>query len=79
MEIHVYNYALDTSIDVKMDESALDEKSSFKRQGLTFLLNWIVKKQIGALVRSRKFLPPELALYLYKSTIRPYMEYCCHV
>ena len=26
-----------------------------------------------------KFLSPEVALYLYKSTIRPRMEYCCHV
>ena len=26
-----------------------------------------------------KFLFPEVALYLYKSTIRPCMEYCCHV
>ena len=26
-----------------------------------------------------KFLSPEFALYLYKSTIQPYMEYCCHV
>ena len=26
-----------------------------------------------------KFLSPEVALYLYKSTIRPCMEYCCHV
>ena len=26
-----------------------------------------------------KFLSPEVALYLYKSTIHPYMEYCCHV
>ena len=25
------------------------------------------------------FLSPEVALYLYKSTIRPCMEYCCHV
>ena len=25
-----------------------------------------------------KFLSPEVALYLYKSTIRPCMEYCCH-
>ena len=36
-------------------------------------------KKIGALICSMKFLPPEVALYLYKSTIRPYMEYCCHV
>ena len=26
-----------------------------------------------------KFLSPEVALCLYKSTIRPCMEYCCHV
>ena len=26
-----------------------------------------------------KFLFPEVALYLYKSTIHPCMEYCCHV
>ena len=58
--------------------------------GLTFSsrLDWgtyivsIVKtasKKIGALIRSMKFLSPEVPLYLYKSTIRPCMEYCCHV
>ena len=26
-----------------------------------------------------KFLSPEVAPYLYKSTICPCMEYCCHV
>ena len=26
-----------------------------------------------------KFLSPEVALYLHKSTIQPCMEYCCHV
>ena len=26
-----------------------------------------------------KFSSPEVALYLYESTIRPSMEYCCHV
>ena len=36
-------------------------------------------KKIGALIRSMKFLSPEVALYLCKSTIRPCMEYCCHV
>ena len=36
-------------------------------------------KKIGALIRSMKFLSPEVALYLYKSTIRPCMEYCVHV
>ena len=32
-------------------------------------------KKIRALIRSMKFLSPEVALYLYKSTIRPCMEY----
>ena len=36
-------------------------------------------KKIGALIRSMKFLSPEVALYLYKSTIRLCMEYYCHV
>ena len=78
------------AIDVKMDGSVLEEKSSFKMAGLTFSskLDWgsyivsIVKtasKKIGALILSMKFLSPEAALYLYKSTIRPFMEYCCHV
>ena len=78
------------SIDVKMDGSALEEKSSFKILGLTFSskLNWgfyiisIAKnasKKIGTLTRSMKFLSLEVALYLYKSPIHPCMEYCCHV
>ena len=78
------------AIDVKMDGSVLEEKTSFKMLRLTFSskLDWgsyivsIAKsasKKIRALIRSMKFLSPEVALYLYKSTIRPCMEYCCHV
>ena len=78
------------SIDVKMDGSVLEEKSSFKMLGLTFSskLDWgsyiisiakTASKKIGALIRSMKFLSPEVALYFYKSTIRACMEYCCHV
>ena len=78
------------AIDVKMVGSILEEKTSFKMLGLTFLskldqISYIVSiaktasKKIGALIRSMKFLSPEVALYLYKSTIRPCMEYCCHV
>ena len=78
------------SVDVKMDRSILEEKSSFKILGSTFSseLDWgsciisiakTVSKKIGALIRSMKFLSPEVALYLYKSTICPCMEYCCHV
>ena len=73
-----------------MDGSVLQEKSSFKMLGLTFSskLDWgsyiisIAKsasKKIGALIHSMKFLSSEVALYLYKSIIRPCMEYCCHV
>ena len=78
------------SIDVKMDGPAIKEKSSFKMLGLTFSskLDWgsnitsiarTPSKKIGALIRSMKFLSPEVALYLYKSTIHQCMEYCCHV
>ena len=78
------------SIDVKMNGSALEEKSSFKMLGLTFSskLDWgsyitsiakTASKKIRALIRSMKFLSPEAALYFYKSTILPCMEYCCHI
>ena len=57
--------------------------------GLTFSskLDWgsyiisiakTTSKKIGTLICSMNFLSPEVALYLYKSTIRPCME-CCHV
>ena len=58
-------------------------------QGLTFSskLDWgsyiisiatTSSKKIGAFIRSMKFLSLEVALYLYKSIIRPCMEYCYH-
>ena len=78
------------SIDVKMDGSVLEEKSSFKMLDLTFSskLDWgsyiisiakTASKKIGPLIRSMMFLSPKIVLYLYKSTIRPCMEYCCHI
>ena len=76
------------SIDVKMDGSVLEKKSSFKMLELTFCFNldWgsniiakTASKKIGALILSTRFLSPEVALYLYKFSIHPYMEYCCHV
>ena len=36
-------------------------------------------KKIGALIRPMKFFSPEVAMHLFKSNIRPCMEYCCHV
>ena len=35
-------------------------------------------KKTGALLCSMRFLSPEVALYLYKSTISPCMQCCCH-
>ena len=77
------------SIDVKMNGFVLEEKSSFKMLELTSSkLDWAsyiistVKtpsKRIRALIRSMKFLSPEVARYLYKFTVRPCMEYCCHL
>ena len=51
----------------------LKEKHLLRCWGWLSLLNWI-----GALICPMKFLSPEVALYLYKSTIRPCIEYCCH-
>ena len=72
-----------------MDGPVLEGKSSFKMMGLTFSskLDWgsyiisiakTASKKIGALIGSMKFISPEVALYLYKSTICPCMESCCH-
>ena len=76
--------------DVRMNGPVLEEQPFLKILGLTFSskLYWdsniifIAKtafKKIGALICSLKFLCPEVILYLYKSIIRPYMEYCCHL
>ena len=35
-------------------------------------------RKIGTVIHFVKFLSPEVALCLCKSTIRPYMEYSCH-
>ena len=78
------------SIDVKIGGSILEEKSLFKMLGLTFSSkldrgSYIISiaktasKKIGALIPSMEFLSPEVAVYLYKSTIHLCMEYCCHV
>ena len=76
-------------IDVNMDESVLEGKPFFKMLGLSFSskLDWgsyiisVAKnasKKLGTLIRYMKSFSPEVALYLYKSTIQLCMEYCCH-
>ena len=63
------------AIDVKMDGSVLEDKTSFKILGLTFSskFDWgsyivsiakTASKKIGALIRSMKFLSPEVAVSL---------------
>ena len=77
------------SIDVKMNGSVHEEKSSFKMLGLSFSskLDWgshiisiakTASKKIEALILAMEFLSPEVGLYLYKCTIPTCMEYCCH-
>ena len=71
-------------------DGPVEEKSYFKMLGLFFsskldLDSYIVSiaktasKKIGALIRSMKFVSPEFVLCRYKSTLRPWWEYCCHV
>ena len=68
----------------------LREKTFFKMLGWNFSsrLYWgsyiisIAKtafKKMGTLIRSMKFLSPEAALYLCKSTLQPCMKYYCYV
>ena len=53
--------------------STLDEGS------YTISIAKTTSKKIGVLICPMKFLSPEVAMYFYKSTIRPCTEYCCHV
>ena len=73
-------------INVEKNESVLEEKLSFKMLGQSFSYksdwgSYIVSiaktasKKIEALTYSMKFPFPEVALYLYKSTIQPSKEY----
>ena len=77
------------AIDVEMDGSVFEKKLSSKMLWLTFSskLYWgsyiisiakTASKKIEALICCMKFLSPKVALYLYQSTIRTCMEYCCH-
>ena len=76
---------------VTMGGMTLDESPSLdKLLGLKFTpdLKWnsyiasVAKdtaRMVGSLYRSKKFLTPKAILYLYKSQIRPKMEYCSHI
>ena len=88
--VEIYRFNNIGAIDVKMNGSALQEKLAFKMLWLTLpsKLDWdsyiicvakTASGKIEALICSMKFLSPELALHLYESTIRPFLECCCHV
>ena len=63
--------------DVKMNGSVLEEKSDWGSCIISIAKS--TSKKIASLNCSMKFLSPEFTLYLYKSTMQPYMEYCCPV
>ena len=76
--------------DLQMSNSSLQESDTISLLGLTVSrdLSWksyiqnVCKRaaqRIGSLYRASRYLPPESILYLYKATIRPLMEYCCHL
>ena len=78
------------AIYVKTDGSVLEAKSFFKMLRLSFSskLDWgsyiismakTPSRKIGAFICSMKFLSLEVALYIYKSSLRPCMKYCCHI
>ena len=75
---------------LQMTNSTIQESSAISLLGLTVSsdLSWktyiqnVSKKaaqRIGSLYRASRYLPPESILHLYKATIRPLMEYCCHL
>ena len=73
-----------------MNGDVLDESSTLRLLGLTLTsdLSWkpyiksiakLASAKVASLYRARHFLTPDSILYLYKSLIRPCMEYCCHI
>ena len=77
-------------LPVLMKGKELPESDSFRMLGLNFSndFKWtsyiqsIAKaatKKVGSLYRAQKYLTPISILYLYKATIRPCIEYCCHL
>ena len=76
--------------ELSMSNQKIRSTSSSSILGVTIAndLSWAAQirsvgkrasQRIGSLYRSRRFLTPEACLHLYKSTIRPIMEYCCHL
>ena len=88
--LSVNNYKNTHDAPISMDENNLTEDESIRLLGLSISsnLSWsdyissIAKsssRKVGSLFRARRSLSPEAILHLYKATIRPCMEYCCHL
>ena len=76
--------------NLQMSQRTIQESNAISLLGLTVTkdMSWkpyiqSISKQaaqrIGSLYRARRFLPQKSILYLYKATIRPMMEHCCHL
>ena len=78
--------------DIATKTNWLQEETTFCLLGLTFTLSmdWksyiqsiakAASREVGSFYRAQHFLNPESILYInmYKSTIRPCMEYCPHI
>ena len=55
------------------------KSANFGSVSFLLIFQFIFNQCFFATAPPLKFLSPEVALYLYKSTIRSCMEYCCHV
>ena len=69
---------------MKIDESVVEKKSSFKKVGLTFSskLDWgsyIISIAKTASKNWNIDLFYDVSFSIHKSNIRPCIEYCCHV
>ena len=88
--LSINRYRNPVDIPISMSSKPLPNSSSLRLLGLSFSfdLTWtdyiksIAKSasmKVGSLYRARHYLTPECILHLYKSLIRPCMEYCCHI
>ena len=74
-QLNSFDWSNNTAaLDVKMDVSSKLDWGPY-----IVCITKSASKKVGALICSMKSLSAEVALYLYKSTIRPCIVYCYHV
>ena len=88
--LSINRYRNPVDIPIAMLGKPLPDSSSLRLLGLSFssdltwtdYIKYIAKSasiKVGSLYRASHYLTPECILHLYKSLIRPCMEYCCHI